>query len=72
MEKLSSSLAVLAESSRKKALIWNLTFAEIWKMQICWRKNFHFFHVCQDPHRIGDASHLCALSPLPDDRSPLT
>ena len=43
MEKVSGSLAVLVEKSRKKAfhLGGNL------KMQICWRKTFNFFHVCE-------------------------
>jgi len=46
MEKVSSSLAVLAEKKHKKDL--NLEFHQDGnlKMQICWRKTFHFFHVC--------------------------
>ena len=45
MEKVSSSLVVLAEKSSEKDLILEFHSGQNLKMQICWRKTFHFFHV---------------------------
>ena len=46
MEKVSSSLAVLAEKSRKKGLNLEYHLGGNLKIQICWRKTFHFLLVC--------------------------
>ena len=46
MEKVSSSLAVLAEKLRKKGLDLEFHLGGNLKIQICCRKTFHFFHVC--------------------------
>ena len=45
MEKVSSSLTVLAEKSNEKDLILEFHLGGNLKMQICWQKTFHFFHV---------------------------
>ena len=45
MEKVSSSLVVLTEKKQKKGLNLEFHQGRNLKMQICWRKTFHFFHV---------------------------
>ena len=46
MEKVSSSLVGLAEKSRRKGLNLEFHLGGNLKIQLRWRKTFHFFHVC--------------------------
>ena len=70
MEKVSSSLTVLAEKSNEKGLILEFHLGGHLKMQIRWRKTFHFFHFWRAYHFAdpGQNSHRdCQISDILND-----